>query len=190
MKVESTNTSRRRLIIGAGALALTGVAAATPAAAKTREEINVGVQSALNELFAVLPDMRAVYDRAEGALVIPEIVKAGFILAGSYGEGALLTRGGTESYWSFGAASLGFQAGAQRTRQVLFFMNQDALERFRHGDGFELGADAEVTVIEAGAEVSVDTTKDTSPVIAVVFSRQGLLGGASLEGGKYSRIDP
>lgn len=190
MTTSKQTFSRRSLIAGAAALGVATAVSAAPAAAKTAAEINAGVQSTLDRLFSVRPDLRNIYDRSNGVLVFPEIVKAGFIIAGVYGEGALLTGGGTDSYWSFGAASIGFQAGAQRARQVLFFMTPQALDEFRGGDGFELGADAEVTLIDAGAEVAIDTTKDTKPIIVVVFNRQGLLGGASLQGGKYTRIDP
>lgn len=167
-----------------------GVALATgaPAVARTRGEIDSGVDAALNELFRIRPDLQNLFRRAEGVLVIPDIVKAGFILGGAYGEGALLVAGTTDSYWSYGGASVGFQAGVQRTRQALFFMTPSALNRFRSGDTFELGAEAELTVIDAGAEVSIDTTKGLKPVIVVVYGRQGLLGGASVAGGAYNRL--
>lgn len=185
----SGNISRRAAVLGLAAGAGAAALGAAPAArAATAGEINAGVTASLNELFAVQPGARGLYDKAIGVLIIPQVIKAGFIVGGAYGEGALLLRGRTDSYWSYGAASIGFQAGGQSTRQALFFMTQTALDQFLRDDGFEVGADAEITLITTGLEVAVDSTEARSPIIAFVFGRKGLLGGASLQGGKYSRI--
>lgn len=183
------NARRRGLLRGAAALgALAAAGAPMAASAKTAREIELGVADALDDLFRLQPQFRTVYDRAYGALVIPDIIEAGFILSGAYGEGALVVNGLIDSYWSYGSAAVGFQAGAQRTRQALFFMTQRALADFKASDGFELGAEVEATVIDQGAEVAVDTTTERSAIIAVAFGREGLLGGASIRGGRYERI--
>ena len=178
-----TNASGVAAAAGAGALA-----APLSASAKTAAEIEVGVATALDDLFRLRPQFRTVYDRSYGVLVIPDIIEGGFILTGSYGEGALVVNGLIDSYWSYGSAALGFQAGAQRTRLALFFMTQRALSNFLRSDGFEIGAEAEATIIDDGAEVQVDSLKDRSEIIAVAFGREGLLGGASVQAGRYERL--
>lgn len=185
---ENRMIARRGLLIGGAAAAAAAALSATPAAAKSRQRIDAEVRQARQEMFAAVPVSNKFYRQAVAVLIIPRIVKAGLFVGGAYGEGALLLGGGTDSYWSYAAASFGLQAGAQETNQALFFMTSDALSKFLARDGLEFGADAEVTVYDRGAEVAVDTTKDTKPVIAVVFGRGGLLAGASFQGGKYSRI--
>lgn len=187
----SLSIERRRVL---GGLAVLGAAGgmlgvgAGEAEAKSASRIQNEVSQARREMFRRFPITRRYYDDAVAVLIIPRIIKAGLVVGGAYGEG-MMTRGGrVDSYWSYAAGSFGFQAGAQETNQALFFMTPRALERFNHADGFEVGADAEVTLLDQGAEVAVDTTKDTKPVIAVVFGRGGLLAGASVQGGKYSRI--
>lgn len=178
---------RRAAFVGAAAAA--GAFTATEAAeAKSAQEIEVGVAETLDQLFRLRPEFRTIYDRAYGVLVIPEILEGGFIVSGSYGEGALVVNGLIDSYWSYGSAAVGFQAGAQRMRLCLFFMTQRALAEFKSSDGFELGAEAEATVIEAGAEASIDTTVERSAIIPVAFGREGLMGGVSIQGGRYERI--
>ena len=193
MTKSSSAADRRAFLRSMGAVGAAAAGASilpTAAEARSRREIEVGVDAALDELFRSVRGSRALYNRASGVLVIPEVYKAGFIVAGAFGEGALRIGGRTDSYWSFKAGSIGFQAGAQRTRQALFFMTRQALDSFRYSDGFEVSADAEVTVLDQGAGVAVDTTQDTRPILVLVYSREGLLGGASVEGGKYDRIRP
>lgn len=178
----------RRAFLATGAALGVG-AWASSAAAETAREIDASVDAALQELFRTVRGSRGLYSRASGVLVIPNVVKAGFVVAGAYGEGALRIAGRTDSYWSYAAASVGFQAGAQSTRQALFFMTRESLNAFRYSSGFEVGADAEVTLIDRGLEASIDTTSENRPILGVVYGRQGLMGGASLQGGRYERID-
>ncbi len=192
MDAKRSNTSRRSAIAGGlamGAAALGGFLAPLAASAQTRPKIDANVQIAIDELRRLRPGVSQLFARAEAVLIIPEIIKAGFIVGGAYGEGALLKGGVTDSYWSYGAASIGYQIGAQTTRQAMFFMTRDALAQFEYDNGLEVGADAEITILEAGAEVAVDTTEGTKPIIVIVYGREGLLGGVSLQGGKYSRLD-
>ena len=144
--------------------------------------------SALSELKEMKPGVDRLAEEAVAVLVIPEITKAGLVVGGAHGKGALLIKGDVDSYWSYTAASIGYQLGVQQTRQAMFFMTDDALKRFKSGEGFEFGADLEATIIDDGAEVAVDTTQDRNPVIVFVYGREGLLAGASVQGGKYERV--
>jgi len=123
---------------------------------------------------------------------MPSVVKGGFIVGGSYGEGALRYVEGYEApaagYYSVAAASVGLQAGVQSSSHVLFFMTDEAVENFRRSDGWEVGADAEVTFPDAGLNLGVNSTLLQKPIIGVVFGQDGFLVGASLEGSKYSPI--
>lgn len=188
--------ARRRLIAGLGAgvmLASTPFAGRTAAAAEA-EVIDRRVDLALRELYDTVPGTRELAGRAVGVLVMPKIVKGGFILGASYGEGALRLSvdadgiGRTAQYYSLGGASVGFQAGIQESSHALFFLSRTALEKFRRADGWEAGADAEVTVLNAGANLGVDSTVTQKPIVAFVFGQGGVLAGASIEGAKYTRV--
>lgn len=180
--------TRRQLLLGGGAVALS--ACATSGSVSSAGAIDENVNQAIAQMYRVLPYSRDIASRAQGALVMPGVLKAGFIVGGAYGEGALrMANDGyrqSSAYYSFGAGSVGFQAGAQKTAHALFFMTPNALAQFRRGRGFEVGADAEVTLIDAGVKGDLNTTVTQQPILAVVFSQQGLLAGASLEGAKYT----
>ena len=95
---------------------------------------------AMDQLFKQVPGAQDLYNRSNGVLIMPEVTKAGLIVGGAYGEGALLINGNTVGYYSVAAASIGFQIGVQQTKHALFFLTQAALEKFRRADGWELGA--------------------------------------------------
>ncbi|MEO0823847.1 MAG: hypothetical protein AAF074_25995, partial [Pseudomonadota bacterium] len=140
--------SRRRLLAALPAFALAATLTA-PAGAADQEVIDSRVKLALEELYRDVPGSKELAAKAHGILVMPKIVKGGFIVGASYGEGALQLNtadgfGTTAQYYSLGGASVGFQAGVQESSHALFFMSKSALEKFRRSDGWEAGADAEV----------------------------------------------
>ena len=189
VKTKETKMSSltRRTLVGAGA-ALSMIAASGVATADSAREIQENIAFAETTLYQSIPGARELTAKARGVLIMPDVVKGGLIIGGSYGEGALKIGGKIDSYYSVAAASIGYQIGVQKTSHALFFMTQSALENFQNASGWELGADAEFTVPGDGASVNLDTTSLKSPVILVIFAQDGLLAGASLEGAKYTRI--
>lgn len=177
----------RRGFIATGTLALAGCAG-DGRITGSADQIDTHVQGALEEMYTTFPGSREFATRAAGMLVVPNVTKAGLFVAGSYGEGALLIGGATVEYYSFASASFGLQAGAQQSRQVLFFMTTDVLRDFRTSDGFELGVDAEYALQEEGGAIGLTSTTSNKPILGIVFGQRGFLAGASLEGAKYSRL--
>ena len=175
--------SRRAIIAAAATFAI-----AAPALADSAREIDSNVDFATEQLYAKVPGSKELASRARGVLIMPDVIKGGLIIGGSYGEGALRVGGATDGYYSVAAASVGYQIGVQSTSHALFFMTDDALRKFRNSSGWELGADAEFTVPGDGVSLNVDSTTIKSPVIAIIFAQDGLLAGASLEGAKYTQI--
>lgn len=176
--------------VAAGALGAAGTARA-----EDREVINARLNVAMRQLYEKIPEARTLASRAHGMLIMPDVVKGGVIVGGAYGEGGLFLNAagqgydaGPVEYYSVAAASLGFQVGLQTSSHVLFFMTEQGLENFRRADGWEIGADAEVTFPEAGLNAQVNSTLLEKPVIGYVFGQDGFMAGVSLEGAKYSRI--
>lgn len=170
-------------ILFAALTALAGIAqAASP------EKIERRTNEALKEFREDIGGADAVLAQAKGVLVFPLIRKGGFGIGGEYGQGALRVGGRTEAYYSTAAASIGFQIGAQSRRQIIVFLDQGALDKFRSSDGWEIGVDASVAVITVGAGGAIDTTQLNQPIVAFVFDNKGLMYNLSLEGSKISRI--
>lgn len=181
-------------------LMLSGLAASAASACATSANIRNGgadidnqVSLAIEDMYRRLPYTRDLAGRAFGMLVMPGVIKGGFIVGGAYGEGALRLPdtgyAASANYYSFSAGSAGFQIGGQKTQHALFFMTEPALTRFQGSQGWEVGGDAEVTLLDGGVKADVNSTLAQQPVIGVIFGQQGLLAGVSLEGAKYSRIE-
>ncbi|MGD2159818.1 MAG: YSC84-related protein [Gammaproteobacteria bacterium] len=169
-------------------LLLMGMFLTAPAFSASKEEIDADVKEAIAEFYKKSQAGQALAEKAAGMLVFPKVIKAGIGVGGEYGEGALLVGGKTVEYYSTAAASIGFQLGAQQKSQVILFMNDDVLKKFRDSDGWEAGVDGSVAVAEIGAGGALDTNTAQEPIIGFVFSNKGLMYNLTFEGSKMTKI--
>lgn len=160
----------------------------TAAYADSKAEIDARVDRKLAEFRAEVDGAAEVLDRAAGVMVFPRVIKAGFVFGGEYGEGALRVDGRSVAYYSTASASWGFQIGGQARTLILAFMTEEALNKFRYSDGWEIGVDASVAVVTVGAGGSIDTTQTGRPILAYVYDQKGAMANLTLEGTKISRI--
>src|SRR5208337_1739311 len=137
--------------------------------AATAKEIKTSVDVALERFTKEVKGANEFLKAAKGVLVIPNVIQAGLIIGGEYGEGALRIGGQAVDYYNLTTASFGYQIGAQRKDVVLIFMDETALKKFRNSDNWQAGVDGTVTVMEYGAEGSIDTTKFKQPIVGFVF---------------------
>jgi lipid-binding SYLF domain-containing protein len=127
--------------------------------------------------------------KANGVLVFPKVLKAGFGIGGEYGEGALLVGGKTVDYYSTAAASIGLQLGAQSKSLVIVFMSEQSLSYFRNSKGWKAGVDGSVAVVEWGAGEDINTIDIEDPIVGFVFSNKGLMFNLTLEGSKFTKLN-
>jgi lipid-binding SYLF domain-containing protein len=170
-------------------LTLTTVLTPGPALAASAAEIDRDARRGLQDLYAKNPKAKELGARAKGVLVFPSILKAGFMLGGQYGEGALFKGGRTVAYYNTVAASYGFQAGVQRYGYALFFMTDAALKYLDKSEGFELGSAPSLVILDEGKAGSLSTTTLQNDMYAMFFDQKGLMGGLGFQGTKISRLD-
>ncbi|MFO0907452.1 MAG: lipid-binding SYLF domain-containing protein [Isosphaeraceae bacterium] len=127
----------------------------------------------------------AVLKGAEAVIIVPHIVKAGFLVAGRFGRGVLVVRNGggwsDPLFLTVGGASFGLQAGGQATDLVMVFKSRKGLETFLKGNNkMTLGANGSFAFGERGkfAEAGVGLKSQ----YVAVSRNQGLFAGASLSG--------
>jgi lipid-binding SYLF domain-containing protein len=169
-------------------LAFSSLAAVAEAA--TKAELDAAAKAAMDRFQKDVKGSAEFLKVTKGALVVPNIIKAGFVIGGQYGEGALQIAGKNEAYYSFASGSVGWQIGAEKYDLIILFLTDEALQKFRDSKGWEAGADASVTVVSVGAEGTVETLRSQSPVVGFVLDQKGLMAGVSVKGAKFTKIEP
>lgn len=159
-------------------------------AATTGAEIDNDVDRALKHLYRTTPVAQKLAKVAKGVLVFPNIVKAGLVVGGQFGEGALRVGDKTTGYYKTVAASYGLQAGAQSFGYALFFLDDDSLRYLNQSEGWEIGVGPSVVIVDEGVARSLTTTTLKPGVYAFIFEQKGLMAGIGIQGSKISRISP
>ena len=157
--------------------------------AQKRQNLDAAVDAALAQLYAQDPASRELVAKSRAVLVFPSIVTAGFVIGGSYGEGALRVAGRSERYYKTAAGSVGLLAGGESKAMYLLFMTDEALNKFKASNGWTVGADASVAMMRTGATAAVDSASAQQAVIGYVLVKGGLMANLSLEGTKVSPLD-
>ena len=160
------------------------------ALAASASEINRDVTASLATLYQTTPGARALASRAKGILVFPNIVKAGLIVGGQYGDGALRENGKTVRYYRSIAGSFGLQAGVQSFAYALFFMDNASLRYLEESEGWEIGTGPSVVILDKGFAKNMSSTTLQKGVYAFIFDQEGLMAGLGIQGTKITPITP
>jgi lipid-binding SYLF domain-containing protein len=146
--------------------------------------------SVLKEIFDVPDNIpQDLLDKADCVVVFPSVLKAAFIVGGSYGRGAMSCRGGEDFRGPWGAptmmalegGSFGFQIGGEATDFVLLVMNESGARGIL-ASKVKLGGDASVAAGPVGRDTSAETDATLRSEILSYSRARGLFAGISLEG--------
>jgi lipid-binding SYLF domain-containing protein len=160
-----------------------GTAPAWADAAEAQETVEKA--TATIEKFTADPNLsgfREYAAKSKGMLVVPTMVKAGFIFGGSVGGGVLLARGEGDAGWSYpafyglGSVTFGLQIGGEVSEIVLLVMTEKGLDSLLRSSA-KLGGDISVAVGPVGAGAKAQT----SDILAYSLAK-GLYGGINVEG--------
>jgi lipid-binding SYLF domain-containing protein len=181
---------KRPFALRTSALAIAALAAliATVALAVDTAAIDTQVSGTLDRFYSLNDRNKYLADNAAAVLVFPSVTKAGAGVGGEHGDGALLQGGKTVGYYSVSGASIGVTLGVSRHSEVVLFQTPQARDKFLNSKDWSIGADASVAVAKTGAGGRYDTQTLSKPVLAFVFAEKGLMGDASLQGAKISKI--
>ncbi|MGC8536837.1 MAG: YSC84-related protein [Rhizomicrobium sp.] len=185
-------TNMRKMVV-ALVLAVTAalpvsIATAPVANAASVAELNTEANQSLQKLYSTHPFAEQLSHRAKAILVFPNIIKAGLVFGGAYGEGVLLEGGHVDKYYNSVSGSWGFQAGAQSFGYAVFLMSNKAIRYLNKSDGWEIGVGPTVVVVDEGAAKNLSTSTLKDDASAFIFNQQGLMLSLSIEGTKISRI--
>jgi lipid-binding SYLF domain-containing protein len=176
----------QRLSLAAIVMAVAGFGAVYPAFGAGESEQLVEKAEATFKNFQLDPQLTWIRDHlrdAKAVLIAPDVRKAGFVVGGSGGRGVLLARdpatghSSGPAFYTLANASLGFQAGIEKSEVVMLVMTDKGLNSLLSSQ-LKFGADASIAAgpVGAGAEKSITTD-------VVAFSRsKGIYGGVNLDG--------
>jgi lipid-binding SYLF domain-containing protein len=127
---------------------------------------------------------------AKGILIVPSLLKAGFIFGGSGGSGVLIVNDAKKGQWSqpafytIGSVSFGLQIGGEAAEVIMMVRTQKAVDKLLTSS-FKLGGDTSVAVGPVG-------TGAKSNVVADIFSfsrSKGAFAGLALDGSVVTTRD-
>lgn len=142
------------------------------------------------EILNVPDDIPAdLLEKAECVIVLPSVMKAAFVVGGSYGRGVMSCRSGAEfrGPWSAPAmmalegASVGFQIGGQATDFVLLVMNKRGADSILTSQ-VKLGGDVAAAAGPKGRDAAASTDVTMRAEVLSYSRSRGLFAGVSLEG--------
>src|SRR6267142_2693862 len=144
----------------------------------------------LKEILDVPDDIpQDLLDKADCVVVFPSVLKAAFIVGGSYGRGAMSCRKGQDFRGPWAAptmmalegGSFGFQIGGEATDFVLLVMNERGASGILTSK-VKLGADASVAAGPVGRDASAETDATLRADILSYSRARGAFAGIALEG--------
>lgn len=148
----------------------------------------------LNEIMRT-PDKgipQEVFENAKCIAVVPNMVKAAFIVGGKHGRGVATCR--TARGWSapamisVGGGSWGLQIGAQEIDLVMTVMNDQGMQRML-SNKFQVGGDAAAVAGPVGRHASAGTDWKADSEILTYSRSKGLFAGISLTGAVVQQDD-
>jgi lipid-binding SYLF domain-containing protein len=150
----------------------------------------VSAGTVISEIMNVPDDIpQSVIDKADCVVVLPSVIKAAFIVGGSYGRGVLTCRSGRNfrgpwsapSLMALEGASVGFQLGGQATDFVLLLMSPTSATNILKSK-VKIGGDASAAAGPVGRNASAETDATLRAEILSYSRARGLFAGVSLSG--------
>jgi lipid-binding SYLF domain-containing protein len=176
------------LALGLSSLLAASVSFGTAAQAATAEDLNRSASHSLEMLHKSRQISVDIASHAKAVLVFPNIVKAGLVFGGSYGEGVLLKGGSAVDYFNSVQGSWGLQAGAESYGYVVFLMTDEAVAYLDKSHGWEIGVGPTVVIVNEGVAKNLTSSTLKDAAYAFIFDQQGLMASLSIEGTKISHI--
>lgn len=157
--------------------------------AATAAEIDVSVSEAVEAFKKEVNGAEVFLAQAAGYLVFPRVIKVGIGVGAESGEGALRIGDKNVDYYRTTSGSFGLQLGAQAKSIVIVFMTKEALSKFQNSQGWKVGVDGSVALIDLGAGKTIDSSNIKDPVVGFIYGAKGLMYNLTLEGTKIHKLD-
>lgn len=177
--------------LAAGLLFAVPAAFAVPASDKDKDENRIENAATVMDEILNAPDNipQNLLDKSRCIIVLPSVMKAAFVVGGSYGRGVMVCRTGHEHSGPWGApammalegGSVGLQIGGQATDFVILVMGDRGVSSLLKSK-VKLGADASIAAGPKGRDAEADTDVSFRTEMLSYSRARGVFAGVSLEG--------
>ena len=162
---------------------------AMPVTAATREEKRVADAADVLDQLLRIPEKSippSLLARAYAVAVVPDVIKAGFVVGARHGKGIIVVRQGDDTwsnpaFISLTGGSFGWQAGVESTDVILVFKTRKGVTNIENGK-LTLGADASISAGPIGRNAAIATDVQFEAEIMSYSRSRGLFAGVALEG--------
>ena len=179
------NKARSALLVGC-----MGLFATFAWAGSARQDSVARLQSSVDVLHSIMatPDKgipEEVLSNAKCILVVPDLIKGGFIFGGKHGRGVASCR--TSSGWSapafvsVGGGSWGLQIGVEGVDLVMLVMNEQGFQHLLSSK-FQLSGEGSVAAGPVGRHASAGTDWKMNTEVLTYSRSRGAFAGITLEG--------
>ena len=179
---------RQKLFLLSGALLVLAlmIPSATMAQSKGKvAELKVEAKEAKAEFLKADWQMEKRFEQAYGYVIFPNVGKGGLGVGGAAGNGVVYQGGSEIGMAKLTQVSIGFQAGGQAFREIIFFENKAAMDRFKNNN-FEVAAQVSAVAATEGASADANYTDG---VMVFTMAKGGLMYEASV-GGQKLKFNP
>src|ERR1700728_1205478 len=168
-------TMKSKVLTAIAGLTVLALVASAPSFARTKAEIDMSADRALERFYAIDPQDRDLTAKAAGILIFGRVTKGGAGVAGEFGEGVLRVNGKTVDYYSVTSGSVGLTLGVAHHSEVILFMTPDSLDKFQQTEDWAVGADASFALVKQGSGGQYDSATLGKPILGFIFHEKGLL---------------
>ncbi len=169
------------MVLAIAVIAVSGCSTA-PTSAEDRDRLHKDVAAAIDTFKFKDPSLEKFFGEAAGYAVFPSVGKGAIGIGGAYGRGEVFVNGKMIGFCDLRQATIGLQLGGQAYRELVFFKDRDALNRFK-SNRLEFSAQASAVAVKAGASTTADYV---GGVVVFTMSKAGLMFEVSIGGQKFT----
>ena len=150
-------------------------------AKKTGDDLVTDSRQEKNMIERNYPVMADHFNNAVGYAIFPNVGKGAYIIGGASGNGTVYENGNLIGYADLKQLDVGLQIGGKAFVEVLFFENEQALEKFKSGS-YELSANASAVILDEGFSRNLEFEDG---VAIVTVPKGGAMAGISVGGQRF-----
>jgi lipid-binding SYLF domain-containing protein len=149
---------------------------------KAKEKLISDSKEAKADFIKTDPSMDKLFKSSYGYVIFPKIGKGAIIIGGSGGNGVVYEKGKTTGTAKMAQLSVGAQIGGESFREIIFFENKEALDRFKENK-VEFTGQISAVAAKSGASANA---KYADGVAVFTQDLSGLMAEAAVGGQKFT----